>query len=125
MGVDLGHAGHLAKLVGDVPVEQGAQLHGADSRVRGGLDLELVDLAQRGGDRTQRGCAITGGNGFGGTGESFSDELPRPVDIGSLVEDDGDHRDPELGDRPDLFHVGQAAHRPLHRKREQRFDLQR
>ena len=90
-----------------------------------GLDLELEDLAQRRGDRAQRRRAVARRDRLGGAGEPLADELPRPVDVGPFLEDDRHHRDPELRDRADLLDVGQAAHRPLDGKRQQRLDLQR
>ena len=125
MGIDLGHPRHLAQLVGDEPVEEGTQFHRRDLRLRRGLDLELEDLAQRRGDRPQHGRAVTRGYRLGRPGQSLADKLPRPVDVGPFLEHDRHHRDPELGDRPDLLDIGQPAHRSLDREREQRLDLQR
>src|SRR5690606_34095637 len=42
---------------------------------------------------------------------------------GTFFEDDGHHRQPELGDGADLFHVGQTAHRRLDGEGDEVFDL--
>ena len=123
--VDLGHAGHAAELVGDEPVEDRPQLHRRHARLLGRLDLELEDLAERRRDRPERRRAVARRDRRGGAAEPLADELPGPVDVGPLVEDDRHHRDPELRDRADLLDVGQAAHRPLDRERQERLDLQR
>ena len=66
-----------------------------------------------------------GGNRLGRAGKPLTHELPRPVDIGSFLEHDRDHRNAELGDRADLLDIGQAAHGGGDRKRQQRVDLDR
>ena len=123
--VDLGHAGHAPQLVGDEPVEDRPQLHRRDARLAGRLDLELEDLAQRRRDRPERRGAVAPRDRRGGAGEPLADELPGAIEVGPLLEDDRHDRDAELRDRADLRDVGQAAHRPLDRERDQRLDLQR
>src|ERR1700676_2860485 len=50
IGVYVDDAGHLAQARGDLPVEDGAQIH---PRGVAPAHLELVDLAEAGGDRPE------------------------------------------------------------------------
>ena len=93
--VDLRDPRDSAQLVCDEPVQDRPQLHRRDPSA---ADLKLVDLPERRGDRPERGRAIATRDGVGGTREALADELPGLVDVGPLVENDGDHGDPEFGD---------------------------
>ncbi|OQC39631.1 MAG: hypothetical protein BWX64_01605 [Acidobacteria bacterium ADurb.Bin051] len=125
---------HRAELVVDVPVEDRAQLHrgvaplGRRAPCRAGAvgaHLELVDLAEAGRDRPELRLAVPLRDPLAGDGEPLAHELAGPVDVGPLVEDDGDDREPEAGERADLLDPRQAAHRRLHREGDEPLHLLR
>ena len=119
-GVDLGHAGHRLQTRLDDPVMKRGQLL---QRVAvAGHDV-VVDLAQAGGHRAHLGL-VDAGRKFDGL-QPLHDELPREVDVGSVVEGGGHLAQAELRDRPDPLQVGQARDGPFHRKGDLLLDLQR
>src|SRR5690606_15679062 len=130
--VDLDNTRHRSELVVDVPVQNGAQLHRRVAGVRIwtpwrarrlGLHLELVDLAEAGRDRAHLRLAVALGDRLTRLRQALAHHLAAPVDVGALFEDDGYDREPELRDRADLLDLRQAAHRGLHRERDEPLDL--
>ena len=96
-GVDLGDALHRSQPRPHVPVVERLLLH----RVRLALDEVLVDLAEGGRHRPER--RLEAGRDAGArVGEPLGHELAGEVDRHAVLEDDGDHREPELRERADL-----------------------
>ena len=56
------------------------------------------------------------GNRLARLGEAFGDELSREVDVGALVENDGDRRQTELGQASHFCEVRESAHHGFDRK---------
>ena len=86
-------------------------------------DLELVDLAEPGGDRAHLGLAVARGDLALRGAEALADELARPVDVGAVLEDHGHDRQAELRDRADLLDPRQPAHGGLDREGDEALDL--
>ncbi len=96
-GVDLGDALHRSQPRPHVPVVERLLLH----RVRFALDEVLVDLAE-GGRHRPEGRLEAGRDAGARVGEPLGHELAGEVDGHAVLEDDGDHREPELRERADL-----------------------
>ena len=118
-GVDLGDAGHVAELRLDDPVLDLAQVGG---RV-GGSAIRLlrtvrclhgpeVDFAQAGGDRAHARRDACG-QPVARFLQALVDQLSREVDVGAVLEDDGDLRQAIPRQRAGLFQPRQAGHHGL------------
>lgn len=129
-GIDFRHAGNVAHLRLDHPVLDLAQVGGGIGRAVGlaravlGLDRPKVDLAQAGRDRPQRG-RYAFGKILARLLQSFVDQLAREIDVGAVVEDHRDLRQPVARQRAGLFQAGQAGHHGLDRVGDALLGLQR
>ncbi len=118
-GVDFGDLGDGGEFVANGPVEQRLELH---ERKSGGLDGELVDLAESGGHRPHDG-GDAGRHGALDLVEPLGDELAGAVQVDRVVEDDGQEGDLELGGGADDLEVRHAEEGGLEWKGDQLFDL--
>ena len=118
--VDVGDAGDGAQLRADHPVEQGAFL----GQRQVALDGEHEHFAERRRDRRHaaggagRQVALCGG-------QAFADLLAGPVDIGAVLEIDGDVGQRVFGGRAQQALVRDAEHFLLDRHGEAGFDFLR
>ncbi len=117
--VDVGHAGQGAQGGAYGPVQNGAALFQRDAFAFHG---EHEHLAQRGGDRCEAAAGAAGQVAHR-VAQPFGDLLARPVDIGAVVEIDGDVGDGIFGDGAQHALVGDAQHLQLDRRDDARFDL--
>ena len=105
----------------DDPIEDPAQFH---VRVAAPLHEEHVDVTQRHGDRCEAAL-----DPLRQAGQHLADPLghllARPVDIGRVLEVDGDHRQRVLGDRAQDGLVLDAAHLDLDRVGDPLLDFDR
>jgi len=110
VGVDLDDAFELAEAGFDEPVEERAELHGAVlfAGLGRGLEGELDDFAEAGGDRGE-----FGGESFGELALGLDEALEGlAAGLGegvAVLEDDGDLGEAELGDGADVLLVGEAG----------------
>ena len=118
--VDLDHAGDGAKTRRHLPVEDVAKLHGGVSVA---TDFELIDLPEPGRNRPHLGLAVALGDGLARLAQPLTEHLTRPPDLRSLLEDNGDDREPEARQRAHLLDLGDAAHGLFHGHREEAFNL--
>jgi hypothetical protein len=120
-GVDVGDAGNGAERGTYHPVQQGPSLR---QRQLGTVDGEHEHLAQRARDRSK-----PPGDTFGkiprDIGQSFRDLITGPVDVGAVLEIDGDIGQRILGGRAQDLLVGQAEQLELDRDRDALLDLLR
>jgi len=121
VGVDFGYP-LAAKLRGDVPVENRPQLHGC---VPCPADFELQNFSQSRGHRAQFRVAVAGRDFVLGFAQFLGDKVPRPVDVGPVVEHDRHHRQAELRRAAQLLDPRQSRHRRFHWVRDVPLDLER
>src|SRR5579875_3934078 len=88
-------------------------------------DLELEDLAQSGGNRSQLRRAETRRNHVAGRGQAFADQSAGKIDISGLVEIDPYRGQPKARNRADVVDPRQTAHRNLDREGDELLDLGR
>ena len=118
-GVDVGHAGQAAQRRADHPVEQAAPLGLVELAA---FDREHEHLAERCRDRCQAaGCR--GGQVLCDVVQALGDLLARPVDVGAVVEVDGDVGDRVLGRGAQHALMRNAEHLQLDRHDDARLDL--
>ena len=107
--VDLVDAGDGLEQRRDDPVLDRAQLHRALALA---LERVLEDLAEAGADRPELGLDARR-QLLARHGQALEDDLPRPVGVDAVLEDDDHLREPGLRERAHLLHPRQAAHHLL------------
>lgn len=120
--VDVDDAGDQAKPRGDLPVEDGAQLHGAAALA---AHLELVDLPESRRERTHLRDADLRRHLPPDAGHALVDPVASDLRVDVVLEDHGDRRDAVARERAQLLHLGDAAQGHLHRGAHQPLDVQR
>src|SRR5690606_30872778 len=120
--VDLDDPGHRPQFEGDVPFEDGAQVHQGLTLA---THLELIDLAQPTADGAHGWRAQPLGNGSPGDWQTLEDQPPHEIEIQALFEVDVDGGQPEAGHRSNVGNAGQAAHRGFDREGDEALHLQR
>jgi hypothetical protein len=129
-GIDLDNSGHLAQLRLDDPVLNGPQIAWAERRaavcLRALLGLHRVqeDLAEAGRDRPHRDFDA-GRQLILQLLDALIDKLPGKVDVGAVLEHDGDLAQPVTRERAGVIEPGQAGHRGLDREGDPLLGLQR
>ena len=118
--VDVGNAGNGAQLRADHPVEQGAFLGQRQVALNG----EHEHFAERRRDRRHAAAGAGRQVALGG-GQALADLLARPVDVGAVLEIDGDVGQGVFGSRAQQALVRDAEHFLLDRHGEARFDFLR
>ena len=128
-GVHFGHTLRGAKqrldgvVVKQAKLPQLLRVVGGRSGCAGSVAQRVVnDFAQTGADRRKRRGHVAR-QPVASAVQSLRHELPQPIDVHAVLERHRDLRKPELGERPQFHHVGQARHFYLHRHRYQRFDF--
>ncbi|MGY4469419.1 hypothetical protein ACVWWK_005128 [Bradyrhizobium sp. LB9.1b] len=117
-GVDLDHAGHVAKLRLDDPVLHGAQIGqrivvtALRLRARLGLDGVHEDFAESGRDRAHRDLDA-GRKLVFHLLDAFADKLAGKIDVGAVLEDDRHLAQAVARQRAGVVEFRQAAHRGL------------
>ena len=129
-GVDLGDPAEIAQLRTHHPVLEFAQVRRRPLLAVGtpcpwlGLDGVHEDLAEARRDRPHRGLD-SGRQLRAHLLDALVDELPREIDIDTILEDDRHLREPVTGDRAGATQPGQACHGGLHRERDALLGLER
>lgn len=113
----------------DQPVLESAEVHevpdaGFLSVRLGPFQGVLVDLAHGRGNRAHL-HADPARNPFTNLGQSLENELPGEINVRSILEDQGDDRDAEFGDRAHQVEAREAPHGHLDGIGHESFDLQR
>ena len=117
--IDVGHAGQGAQRGTYRPVQNRATLFQRDALAFHG---EHEHLAQRRSDRRQS-AARAAWQVAQGVVQALCDLLARPVDVGAVVEIEGDVRDGVLGDGTQHALVGDAQHFQFDRRDDARLDF--
>ena len=128
-GVDLGDAGYRAQMRLDEEVLDLTQLHQllvAGGRLVGGIRQVVhhivVDIAQPGGDGSQLGGQARR-QFIDRVLHALADQLARAVDVGPVLEHQGDLGQPELGERAQFDHARHPGQLHLQREGHQLFDF--
>lgn len=122
VGVDFSDARDLSHEGDDPPFEKGTEFHGG---VAFAADFELEDFPEGSGEGSEFRGAVTRGDAGGDIDETFGDQLAGAVDIGAVLEDDGDGGDTELGDAADFSDARESAHARFHGVGDVPFDFER
>ncbi len=120
----LDDTGDLPETRGDLPVDDRAELF-RRTRGRPGAELEHVDLAQGSRDGAELGASDFLRDLVAHTDEPLRHLPAGEINVGTVGEDQRDHRDAELGDAPGLLEPRNARHVTLDALRDLRFDLGR
>jgi hypothetical protein len=119
-GVDFVDTADGAQLVLDSPLMESLHLHGGERAV----ESVLVDLAEGRGDGAELRFDVLG-DAAADFLEPFVDQLAGEVGVDVIVEDDGDHREAELGYGAIPFGARQAHEGGFNRVSDQGFDFRR